>query len=81
MNNPLVFLKSINDVVEISNNVLNNYFEALDYIGKIVESNPEFASLDQDQIQKIIDHKIKELGIMTPDEFDEQFDNFLKIDS
>jgi ribosome assembly protein YihI (activator of Der GTPase) len=81
MNNPLFFLKSITDVVEISNNVLNNYFEALDYVGKIVESNPEYVSLNQDQIQEIIDQKIKELGIMTPDEFEEQFDNFFKTDS
>ena len=57
MNKPLAFLKNISDVVEVSNNVLNNYFEVLDYVGKIVESNPEFASLDQDQIQKIIDCK------------------------
>ena len=76
MNKPLVFLKSIADVVEASNNVLNNYFEALDYIGRIMESDPEFASLDQDQIQEIIDCKIKELGIMTPNEFEEQFNNF-----
>ena len=81
MNNPLVFLKNITNVVETSNNVLNNYFEALDYVGKIVESNPEYVSLDQDQIQEIIDYKIKELGIMTPDEFEEQFDNFFKTDS
>ena len=81
MNNPLVFLKNITNVVETSNNVLNNYFEALDYVEKIVESNPEYVSLDQDQIQEIIDYKIKELGIMTPDEFEEQFDNFFKTDS
>ena len=81
MNKPLTFLKSITDIVETSNNVLNNYFEALDYVGKIVESNPEYTSLNQDQIHEIIDHKIKELGIMTPDEFEEQFDNFFKTDS
>ena len=38
-------------MVETSNNVLNNYFEALDYVEKIVESNPELTLLDQDQIQ------------------------------
>ena len=80
MNKPLAFLKSITDVVEASNDVLNNYFEALDYIGGIVESDPEFALLDQDQIQEVIDYKIKQLGIMTPDEFDEQFNNFLNLE-
>ena len=80
MNKPLNFLKSITDIVEVSNNVLNNYFEALDYIEKIVESDPEFSSLDQDQIQKIIDCKIKQLGIITPNEFEEQFNKILYYD-
>jgi ribosome assembly protein YihI (activator of Der GTPase) len=80
MNKPSALLKSITDVVEASNDVLNNYFEALDYVGRIVESDPEFVSLDQDQIQEIIDYKIKQLGIITPDEFEEQFNKILYYD-
>ena len=80
MNRPLTLLKNITDVVETSNNILNNYFEALDYVEKIIESNPKFESLDQNQIQEIIDCKIKQLGIMTPDEFEEQFNKILYYD-